>query len=235
MDVGEDWGDGGGLVGGRLGRGTKRAGVCCAHAGKVDVVFDQPAVMAGAVHAVFVIRGGRRGAIEDLAHPEFFGEPVLPAGFSPPAHDVLTDAVEGFIAHDQVKDPIRKDINMSVAMGSQHADAAVLVDEAVSDREVFLLPGDVAQGVGGGGVEEFGDVRSQRTFAGRNPRLRERGSDDEVRLGAFDATFGFSLIPDTDAAPASALFTAQTHLGAVIVEGIGCGSSEAGFLDHPCF
>ena len=63
----------------------------------------------------------------------------------------------------------------------------------------------------------------------------KRSGDEEVGFGSFDAAFRLRLIPNAEAAAASAFFAAQAHFWAHIVEGVSGGTTETGFLNHPCF
>ncbi len=53
-----------------------------------------------------------------------------------------------------------EDVDVGVAVGGEDSDAAVFADQAVADREAFVLGCDVAEGVGRGGGEELRDVRA---------------------------------------------------------------------------
>ena len=43
---------------------------------------------------------------------------------------------------------MREKVDMSIAMRGQHPDPAIFADQAVAEREAFLLLEDVLQGVG---------------------------------------------------------------------------------------
>ena len=77
----------------------------------------------------------------------------MPARFGPPAYDVFTDAVEVLVALDHVEDPVRKEVDVRIAVGGEHFDPAMLSNQAVPDRKPFLLFGNVAECIRRRGVK----------------------------------------------------------------------------------
>ena len=90
--------------------------MCTAHARQVDLVFNITTVCAAGIFTIFAFFGGE-GRVEDFAQAQLLGQTLLPACFSPPAYDVFADAVEVFVPLDHVKDPVRKQINVCIAVG----------------------------------------------------------------------------------------------------------------------
>lgn len=133
--------------------------MCTAHACQVNFVFDVPTCTAAFFTVVALFRG--ECWVKDFVQAQLLGQTLLPACFGPPAHDVFADAVEVLVALDHVEDPVRKEVDVRIAVGGEHFDSAMLSNQAVPDRKPFLLFGNVAECIRRRGVKQPRDVWSQ--------------------------------------------------------------------------
>ena len=120
-----------------------------------------------------------------------------------------------------------KNVEVSIAMGSEHTNSTMPTNQAVPDGKTLLPRRDIPQRIGGRGVYELRQVRAEggRRLGGN--RRRESAGDDKVGFYALRADFGLGLIPDAHTTSSSALLSSKTHDRASIVQRIRRSPTEA--------
>ena len=174
-------------------------------------------------------------SLKDLAQTKLVTKALLPTRLCPPTKYFLADVLEDLVLANHLGHPVGEEIDVSIAMGGEHAYACMLANERVANGEGLVFFCDVVEGVGGDRVDEVGDVAADRVDGRRDNGCRHWCGRNEVGLFALLAAFALGLVPHSKStSSANQLATSPKRcLAANLLRASYC-AREASLLDHPC-